>query len=536
MSGHVPEPYQRLTLFAYTVESLAPLYRAVMAEFVEAKGRYRIQLRPEEVGAAVERAGFGGLLAGDDSGQLERALDKLVEWGNLRRSHDTGRVATLEDFRRRHFLYQVTPAGEAAERAVGAVVDALESSGSLQTVMLGAILRNLEVLARELALDAPAPAVLYEALFNVTEQFRALAENASTFMTRLHEAIEAGEVKTDAFLLYKQAVIAYLEEFVGELAAIAPQVTARVREIEAAGGGHGVERLTTLAARADRAPTLDGVRDVSGELARQWRGLAAWFVDAGGTPATVDLLRGAARGAINRILMVLERLHEKRFRRVNRTADLLRLAAWFDAADASVGGATEAGTEIHRMFHASFGLASARHLGGVEQDPERAERLEQVRPGTSWWAAPAVAVAPALRETGSSAVRGRAAQVVDYSRVRRRLADEHRQRRAEREAALSRFAGAGPRLLSELPTLDAGEFALLLALLDRLFSIVPSAGGRRETWSGDGRLRLVLDPPEAGAPAVVRTDAGHLTLPDFALTVEDRTARAPWPVAEGAAR
>jgi hypothetical protein len=63
--------------------------------------------------------------------ECERALDVLVQWGNLRRSHDTGRVATLADFRRRHLIYQLTPAGEAAERAVGEVVAALERSGSL---------------------------------------------------------------------------------------------------------------------------------------------------------------------------------------------------------------------------------------------------------------------------------------------------------------------------------------------------------------------------------------------------------------------
>lgn len=514
--------HPRLTLFAYTVESLAPLYRAVMAVFAQEKARYRIQLRPDEVAAALERAGQGGLLAPDDLGRLDRSLDQLVEWGNLRRTHDTARVATLEDFRRRHFVYQITPAGEAAERAVGMVVDALESSGSLQTVMLGAILRNLGALAQELSRESPDPAVLYEALFNVTEQFRALAENASTFMSRLHEAIEAGEVHTEAFLVYKQAVIAYLEEFVGELAAVAPRVTERIREIEEA----GVDRMAELAAQADRAPTLDGVRDVSGELARQWRGLSSWFVDAGGSPPTVELLRGAARSAINRILMVLERLHEKRFRRVDRTADLLRLAAWFDARDARGAGAV-----VHLMFQAAFGLASARHLGGVELDPERAERLERVQPGASWWDAPAVTVAPSLRETGSSALRGRAPRVVDYSRARRRLTDEHRRRQAERDAALSRFTGAGGRRLSELPALDARELELLLALLDRLFSIVPGEDGRRETWSGDGRLRLALEAPEGERLAVVRTGAGRLTLPDFTLTVEDRAARPAWPVA-----
>src|ERR1044072_5474108 len=105
-----------LTLFSYTQQDLTPLYRAVMHLFLEAKGRYRIQFRPGEVAAKLPRVGYGGVV---DRGALDRALDQLVSWGTLRRSHDTGRVATLEDFRRRHFLYQMTAAGGAAERAVG---------------------------------------------------------------------------------------------------------------------------------------------------------------------------------------------------------------------------------------------------------------------------------------------------------------------------------------------------------------------------------------------------------------------------------
>ncbi len=517
MSDRPPDPYQRLSIFAYTVEGLAPVYRAIMGVFAAAKARFRIQLRPDEVATELGRSGRGELLDRDDPNQLERALDQLVSWGNLRRSHDTGRVATLEDFRRRHFVYQVTPAGEAAERAVGEVIDALSSSGSLQTVMLGAIERNLGRVAEELARAEPEPAVLYEALFNVFEQFRALAENASTFMTRLHEAIEAGEVHDQAFLAYKTAVIAYLEDFVGDLADIAPRVTERLRTIEGARGG-GVERLTALAARADRAPTLDGVHDVSGVLDRQWRGLSVWFLGDRGAPPTVELLRAEARGAINRILLVLERLHEKRFRRMDRSADLLRLAVWFDGAETAASDGA-----IHRMFERAFGLFPARHLGGVESDPERAERRADLPATASWWRAPAVAIAPALRETGRSAIQGRAARVVDYSKARRELAARHRRRQAEREVALSRFVGE-PRRLSELPRLDPRELELLLSLLDRLFSAAPDSDGRRTASSGDGRLALTLGPPRGESPAVVRTALGRLTLPDFVLGVEDRAA------------
>lgn len=498
--------FERLRVFAYTVESLAPTYRAIMHLFATAKARYRIHFRPEEVVAALAEEGMALALP---EGGIERALDQLVAWGNLRRAHDTERVATLEDFRRRHFLYQLTPAGEAAERAVGAVLEALASSGSLQTVMLGAIRRNLEALVAELGQEAPAPARLYECLFNVGEQFRALTENASTFMARLHEAIEAGEVHTDAFIVYKQAVIAYLEEFIGELAAIAPHITAAIRSVEAEGA---VARLVALAAEADQAPTLEGRRDVAADLRRQWQGVAAWFVGRGAQPPTLELLRGAARAAINRILQVLERLHAKRFQRVDRSADLLRLAVAFEALE------DDADDAAHRLFQAAFGLGSARHFGGLDEDEEALLSAE------SWWRTPPVPIAPTLRESGRSTVSGRAARVVDHAAAKRRLAARHRQARAAEAAALARFAGRGPLSLGALPVLSRNELHLLLALLDRLLAMPPNADGQRRTRSRDGRLRLHLAPAVAGEEAVVRSVSGRLRLPAYTLTVDDLAA------------
>ena len=492
------DEFPRLRVFAYTVESLAPLYRAIMRVFTDGKAHFKIHYRPDQVAAELERRGLRVELP---DGGLERALDQLRSWGNLRRIHDTGRVATLEDFRRRHFLYQVTPAGEAAERAVGAVIDVLRESGSLQTVMLGAIAKNLAVLERELGRQAARPEVLYEALFNVSQQFRALTENASIFLGRLHEAIDASDVRREAFLLYKEAVIAYLDDFMRELSEVAPRITRSLEAIAAA----EVERMVELAAEADPAPALDGRRDVAGRLRRQWRDVSAWFLGEPGQPPTLDMLRGAARGAIRRILMVLDRIHEKRFRRANRAADLARLAAWFED-EAAVA-------DPHALFQDAFGLYSARHLGALDDD------ARPLQPERSWAEAAPVELAPALRESGRRTVAGRAPRIVDHSAARRRLREQHELRRRRRDEALERFAGRGPQRFGELPMLSSGELDLLLELLDRLLSRPADAAGQRRVRSRDGRLALALAAPEDDAMTVVESVRGRLTLPDYTLTV-----------------
>jgi uncharacterized protein (TIGR02677 family) len=503
----LPDTHHRLSLFAYTVESSAPLYRTLMRLFLDARARYEIHLRPDEVAAALREAGHPDL----ERSVLDRALDQLHDWGNLKRSHDTARVATLEDFHRRHHVYRMTPAGEAAERAVGQVLDALESSGSLQQVMLRAILRNLEGLAREAELDEPRPEELYRHLFDLQGQFTALTENASTFLTRLHEAVDAGEVDTAAFVLYKQAVLEYLEGFVTELTEIAPAIAGFVERI----GARDADALLALAAEADTTPTPEGRRDRSEELRRRWRGIVAWFLGRDGEAPTVDHLRGAARQAINRMLLVLERLHEKRFRRVDRTADLLRLAGWFDR----LSGQDDA--EAHRLFAAAFGLYGARHLGGLHEDPDL------VAPETSWWQARPVPVSPVLRKIGKVSALGRTPRVVRHDETRRYLTERHRLERAARDAALARFADRGPLALGDLPPLTEDELTALLELLGRLLATTPEATGRRRARSADGRLGLLLEGPTTPARVVLTAPHGRIEAPAYVLTVfSARSARA----------
>ena len=43
----------RLRVFAYVNADKAPLYRAMMRLFVDAKGRFTLHLRPQEVAAAL---------------------------------------------------------------------------------------------------------------------------------------------------------------------------------------------------------------------------------------------------------------------------------------------------------------------------------------------------------------------------------------------------------------------------------------------------------------------------------------------------
>lgn len=138
--------------FAHLTVQNTALYRQVMRAFVMAREHFAVHLRPEDVYAALP----GEVRPGELDGVV-KALDKLVEWGNLRADPDTGRVSAVEDFYRKRFIYQLTRAGEAAEEALAAYDEALGRRGALQAIALHDIVTQLRALLVLTADEQPDP-------------------------------------------------------------------------------------------------------------------------------------------------------------------------------------------------------------------------------------------------------------------------------------------------------------------------------------------------------------------------------------------
>lgn len=499
-SGSVNDEARRSVgdLFRYVVEKNAPIYRAIVEVFADAKARYRIQLRVDEIGRELHARGS---IFGDET-DLTRHLDALHTWGNLKRTQDTRDVATLEDFYRRRSLYQFTPEGEEAHKGVLGVEGLFSSSGGrLSSVMLPAIAERIEALRAEVEGDAD-DARLYTLLKELHGYSTELAENARRFMNDIADSLTTLTLTDAAFLAYKRAVIVYLQGFIAELNRYQPRIVDAIVRLDAV----GTDRMVARAASADEAPTADGTK--SGpvrELRERWEALRAWFSGSTHRRPEVDHLRDAMLDAIGRILRILDRLNEKRFLKVNRAADLLRLAHWFAAATPE---------RCEALFVGAFGLHSARHFGLASPD----EALDR---GKSWWGSRPVAVSQRLREAGRRSNPGRAASIADYSGRKRDGLAEIRAAEQRSAEALKRYVD-GPIRLSEVGYLSSTEFDVLLALLDAAVSTPAGAEGLRE-GTAFGQYTVKLVPSETGSLAVIETDRGRFTAPDFLLSV---TARA----------
>jgi len=485
-----------------------------MRSFVDAKRRFLVHLRPEDIADAMQ------------DGSAEGALNALVEWGNLRADPDTSRVTSVEEFYRARYLYQLTAEGEAAEFALDAYDQALGRRGELQSVALEDIRVRAHSLLEQARLADPDAAVVHNLLRELASLLENLAANASAFMGSLQRTIELQDIDEEAFIAYKDRLIRYLERFVGDLQIKSADIAEALHQLDTL----DADRLLQIAATReaadvapdaahDKAPDPDAAFDTKlAEWRGRWSGVRSWFVGERSRPSQASLLRQHARGSIPALLETVMLLQERRSGRSDRSADFRSLAVWFAEAPDDAAA--------HRLWRAAFGLTSARHLTA---DSAYLDAIEagHVPASTSWRAGPAVPISARLRTTGRYQRPGPMPPVGDRSAARRLLGElleaEHRQT----EAARQRLASGTPTRLSDLKTLDREEFAFFLNLLaDALSAGALTSDGAR-TVTSDGTLEIQLVPTCDGAVAEIQTPDGIFGGQDHVITIVDLLRPAP---------
>ena len=210
-------------------------------------------------------------------------------------------------------------------------------------------------------------------------------------------------------------------------------------------------------------------------------------------------------------------LNERRAGRSDRSADFRELAVWFAQAPDE--------PSMHRLWRATFGLHSSRHLT-LDADTVLARQARPVSPATPWHQAPPLMISPRLRRTGSYERRGKPNRVIDRRHERRLLALRAVEEAEQTAAARTRLATEHSIRLSDLGHLEPDAFSLFLALLGEALSAARPGEREIHTTTGDGSLQILLAAIPDGAPVEIRTDAGIFRGPDHVLHIADLTATA----------
>jgi uncharacterized protein (TIGR02677 family) len=517
------ETWRRLGAYGYLSAPERLEYLAVMRVFC---GTLLTDLAVPGVLDKLARDGGPG--AGLDADTLTARLDQLVQWGNLLRSTHAVDAASIAEYQRSRSRYQLSKLGERIQRDVDEVLVSADAAREVSSEILALVDRGLGELAATVAEPGGAePGAALERISTVFVQFAEFAESVRDFYAYLGQILARYDLDGAEYQGFKELLLDYVEAVTEDVSFRAPRIAAGLEAL----WPHLPVLLARIDAHATGLGALAGglpetrVRRSRGRDLADWVGLRDWFTGAGGQDSQVDQLRDATLRALQALLANAKRMLRSASGEMSRRKDLLRLAAWFDAAEPE---------EAHDLSVAAFGLYGARHLGVAP------DREESVPAHVSWWNGPVVEVPVALRERGSRAPRGRPAAVEDHTAQKRHLLERARATAARRREAVAELISASGRFGQV--TLSAAAMGLLLELL------TAALGRARLTWAGgdgaagpsgsgpgDASNGFRLDGAEAvdadlgvlltawrtpGRSTVLRCADGNLTVDDLTLTVE----------------
>jgi len=471
---------------------------------------------------------------------LQQDLDQLVAWRNLTPRQDTGRVSSIEEFKRRKYRYQLTPYSIEIERMVRGLENLGDGfGGSLERTLFDRLLEGLLRLTARTDGDPdstsqgtlPGPGTsaagnksrgtkrskdpgltqspsykvfgwpgeeLNQLWQDVYQDFRKLTENATDYLAHLQSEKVEEKMLTEAFLVYKEAITEYLRNFMASL----QRTSFRIEGIlQAVGAGFAAQLAGHLADYELSIPRLEERPEREQLVAKyrsQWDSLQTWFLGEGAGESDLVYLQNATNETIRRLTRFAQRLGESHHQVRSRRADYLHLAKWFAGLAAL--------EEAHKLSACVFGVFHTRHLH--VECPKQTDSYE-----VEVWDEPAavMVIRPKVRAYHE---RTKAGAAIDHAEEKQAAREAYLREKAAELELVAAVLGGDRIVVSALPVVSPFMRKTLLGWISKGMSD-PARRGKTET----GRSFTL----HLASNRAVRlyADDGVLELPDFVLQFDD---------------
>lgn len=328
--------------------------------------------------------------------------------------------------------------------------------------------------------------------------FRKLTENATDYLAHLQSEKVEEKMRTEAFLLYKEAITEYLRTFMASLQRSALRIESILKETR--GTSFNIQLASCLTEYELSIPRLDAALSRETLLERfqaEWEGLSIWFLGDETRESDLVYLHNATNDTIRRLTRFAQRLSENHHNIRSRRTDYLHLAGLFSRMDSL--------KEAHELSACVFGVFHTRHL--LVQQPKQTENYE-----VEVWEEPPsnIVIRPKIRtyheKTKASAIQQRTDE-------KQKVMQEYLREIEAEQQLLGNLLQNQALVIRDLPLVNTKVRKLILAWITKCMAS-PQHQAKTETGqvvklklAGSGRIRL-------------RAEDGVLEMPDYILYFE----------------
>lgn len=479
-----------ITEATYLTTGNAWRYRSILRYFYMQHERLRYYLFPDEVLEFLRQSPH---FKDYSEEQLQQDLNQLVEWKNLIPRQDTGKVSSIEEFKRKKFRYQCTPYTIEIERMVQGLEQMGESfGGSLERTLFDRLLDSLMKLIsyRDNNLSNEELYILWDELYG---NFRKLTENATDYLAHLQSEKIEEMMMTEAFLSYKDALTEYLRNFMTVLQRTSFRIEAILREVSAQLINEAAGRLADYYLNIPRLDERPSKEELEERYRQQWQSMKNWFLGRDGKDSDLLYLQNATNETIRRMTRFAQRLGERHHNFKSRRQDYLHLAKWFSKASDI--------KEAHELSACVFGVFHTRHLYASPRDTEDIYADLWDEPPTE------ITVKPRVRNYREKT---RPGAVVSHEKEKERQLEEFlHQKEAERKL-VEQLISNNRIVVGKLPEVDPYVRKTLLHWISKCMS---NSRWIAKTETGRKFQLVRLDDREV----TLRAEDGDLRMPNYVL-------------------
>ncbi|MFT0803387.1 TIGR02677 family protein [Bacillus swezeyi] len=475
-------PLKRVPEATYLSTDKSYKYRAILRFFYIQHERLREFLLPEEILAQLKES-----LSDYTLDELHTDLSALVKWGNLTAQQESGKVKTVEEFKKRRFRYQITPYTVEFERMlIQFEQDSETFSGSLEKTQFE---RFYQIVQRIKDSRDDSPEDCMQHWDDLLTYFKKITQNTSDYFAYLRSEDASEQMKSDAFFLYKDQFILYLREFIIALQRTAAAIQDLLMMLPRDKMRLFFEKVADHKQKVFRFERMGLRTDEASELEAAWLNIKAWFLGDGTGESQYENVLQQTNEAIRRMTRIVQRLGERNRLLRSRKEDYLHLAEWFLRLPSV--------DESHKLASVVFGLSHTMH---IHSDHIPTDDIYT----DVWEEAPMVHVRdPKIREYREKM---KATEAEDHQALKEKAQKDYLKRRIYEQAMIQSYRFDDQIVLEQLPEVEPFVRKLFLTWIGKAMA---RADRVIKTEYGD-QIKVELDHTKK---IVLRAKDGSMSMP-----------------------
>ena len=286
---------------------------------------------------------------------LQESLNRLEEWEVITSRQEKQIGMTIEEFKKRRYLYQITDLGLEIE-ALLIRIDELDEKlvGSLDSRQFSRLHKFLETFKEIDPKYLSSQNKILEIWSNVFDTHKALRTNASNYLFHIQEAERTNLFNSELFLEFKDTFMQYLGTYITELDRVKFKLIKVIKEIEDSHVDNYIQVLVESSRPNSILQENFSEEKLKISLKNKWMELKTWFLGVNNSTSDIDVLTDKTKEAIRLIVSYANRLSDSKMNTKDRISEYESLAKMFN----DCGSIREA----HKLFVASFGISHSRSL------------------------------------------------------------------------------------------------------------------------------------------------------------------------------